>query len=380
MSKRQLRILFAYRSDIDADGGAGRVMLETCKALANLGLQVEVTYDMRPNLEGFDLVHVFNLWEPGTALNQLKYLRRSGVPVIWSPFYLDWCEFAWAALAFELLYRKEHPPEERKRIFDAFSSGKLDINGLSQFRPNEYYPGFHRTLREMLLCVDHVCTASLREIQKLAQITGNPSIPFSVTPHGTDAASLRSATPDLFVSRFGIRDFVLCVGVVGQRKNQLMLLEALRGTSHPVVLIGPYRESDYLAACRGAGGDRLLLTGRLPADLVASAYKAASVHVLPSYAEAAALANLEAAISGCAMVVSNRCSEFEYFGDAPYYCSPNDPASIREAVHLAMESRRDKDRWEELSRNVEAKFTWRKTAELTMKAYERVLSGRSAPL
>ena len=59
---------------------------------------------------------------------------------------------------------------------------------------------------------------------------------------------------------------------------------------------------------------------------MASAYHAAAAHALPSWAEGAALANLEAAAAGCPIVVSDRSSEFEYFGDLATYCDPADPA------------------------------------------------------
>jgi len=100
MSRRPLRILFVYRSDVDKNGGAAGVMVNTCNAVKDLGVQVEITYDQYPKTEGFDLAHVFNIWSPPTALAQLKHLRRSGIPVVWSPFYLHWCECAWANLVF----------------------------------------------------------------------------------------------------------------------------------------------------------------------------------------------------------------------------------------------------------------------------------------
>ncbi|MEN6440736.1 MAG: glycosyltransferase [Syntrophobacter sp.] len=371
-----MRVLFVYREDVDVDGGAAAVMKETSRALQMLGVEVETTYELYPKVDGFDAVHVFNIWSPQSAWEQLKHLRRTGIPIIWSPFYLHWCECAWASLAFELIYHHRHSPEELEKIKSLFAAGTLEINGLSRWKPNEVIPGFHFALKEMLACTTHVCAASYQEMQKFAQLTGSNEIPFSVTPHGVNAASYINASPEPFINAFGIRDFVLCVGAVDRRKNQLLLIEALKGTSLPIVLLGPAFEQDYLDACKILGGSQILFTGRLSLDMVASAYKAASVHVLPSYAEGAALANLEAAVAGCAMVVSNRSSEFEYFGAAPFYCNPHDPESIRTATFKAMQSGAvEKTRWRDLGRHVAETFTWRKTAELTRAVYEKVLSG-----
>jgi SAM-dependent methyltransferase len=123
------------------------------------------------------------------------------------------------------------------------------------------------------------------------------------------------------------------------------------------------------------GGDNVVHIDRVPAELVASAYHAASVHVLPSWAEGAALANLEAASAGCPIVVSDRSSEFEYFGDLATYCDPADPASIRTAVEGALDAReRDAERIDELKRRM-ADLTWERTARATVRAYTAALSG-----
>ncbi len=146
------------------------------------------------------------------------------------------------------------------------------------------------------------------------------------------------------------------------------------------MLVGPALEGGYLEICRHVGGDRFLYLDRLPRELVASAYKAARVHALPSFAEGSALANLEAASAACPIVVSNRSSEFEYFGDAPYYCDPADPASIRAAVQQAWDQGpREPERWLALSERMR-EYTWERTARATLTAYERVLATpRPAP-
>jgi glycosyltransferase involved in cell wall biosynthesis len=367
------RVLFVYRSDVDVDGGAGTVMRETACALEELGVPVDVTYEARPDVDGYDIVHAFNIWYPETALAQLRYLRSTGLPVVWLPFYLHWCEYTWANAAVRGIFRADCAPDERRALLEAFAQGTLEFNGIAQRRFNEVYPGFHGQLVEMLDCVDHVCAISHHEMQLFAQVTRLVSKPFTLTPHGVDPV-FADATPDAFRERFRLDDFVLSVAAVDGRKNQLLLIEALRETGLPLVLIGPCFEPDYLELCRRVGGDRFVHLDRLPRELVASAYKAARVHALPSFAEGAALANLEAAIAGCPIVVSNRSSEFEYLGDAPYFCDPADPASIRDAVEQAWHAGpREPERWQALSARMRD-YTWERTALATFTAYERVLA------
>src|SRR4051812_27680483 len=102
--------------------------------------------------------------------------------------------------------------------------------------------------------------------------------------------------------------------------------------------------------------------------------RAATVHALPSFAEGSALASMEAAAAGCPVVVSDRSSEFEYYGDLAVYCNPLDPASIRAAVERAMTLRADDPaRLAALSEHV-AGHTWDACARATLSAYERTIA------
>jgi glycosyltransferase involved in cell wall biosynthesis len=139
------------------------------------------------------------------------------------------------------------------------------------------------------------------------------------------------------------------------------------------VLVGPSFEPETLRLVERVGGDNLVRIDRVPAELVASAYHAAAVHVLPSWSEGAALANLEAAAAGCPLVVSDRSSEFEYFGDLAAYCNPADPDTIRDAIERQLDAReREPDRIAELSARMRD-LTWEKTARATLRAYELAL-------
>lgn len=368
-----LRVLLAYRGDIDTKGGAAYVMERTATALRELGVEAEVSYETTPALDGYDLVHAFNVWSPGRALEQLRYLRGSGVPVVWQPFYLHWQETAWAGLAVRAVLGQSDP-SARARLVQELAGGRVVVNGMTRFSPNEIVPGFDAALGEMLSCVDHVCVTSHHEMQLLSQVTRLASKPYSLVRHGVDSEIFANASALPFEEFSGLRDFVLCVGAVDARKNQALLAEALRDSGLTLVLVGPCFEPDYLELVRACGGERLVHFERLPQQLVASAFKAAAVHALPSFAEASALANLEAAAAGCPLVVSNRSSEFEYYGDLPYYCDPTDADGIRSAVETAYAEREsEQERWRRLAATVRG-YTWPGAAEATLEVYRRTLA------
>ncbi|MFT7618910.1 MAG: glycosyltransferase involved in cell wall biosynthesis [Planctomycetota bacterium] len=376
-SDNTLRILCAYRNDIDVNGGAGIVMRETKAGLEKRGHHVDVTYEVDPDCRGYDIVHCFNVWLPDTAAQQIRNVHRQGVPIVWSPIYLDLGELLWAGQF--LCHMKQMPENQWPLLWQNFENGVGQFDDFKRWAPNEFEDGFFNTLAELVGLVDHVCVTSQSEVKALFQKTRASSFPFSVVPHGVHAETFKNATPELFVEQFQLKDFVLCVGSIERRKNQIMIMEALKNEDLDIVLIGPCFETDYLGACDKVGTTRVFTLGKQPIEMVASAFKAAAVHVLPSFAEGAALANLEAAVSECPMVVSNRSSEFEYFSDAVYYCDPTDRESIRRAVLQAIAEKEQR----QVARSIIAQRTevicdWDRTAELTEAIYRSLARAPTA--
>jgi glycosyltransferase involved in cell wall biosynthesis/SAM-dependent methyltransferase len=379
------RVLFAYRDDVDTKGGAATVMHRTAEALERLGVATEITYDMDPDPTGFDVVHPVNIWAPGTALEQLRNLRARGATIVWQPFYLGYSELTWAMRALPAVFDPNRPAHERVQLLEAFTAGLIDAGGATRHAPNEPLGGFRAATAEMIDLVDRIAVISMHEAQLLSQEIGLRGTPFTHAPHGVEAERFADASPDAFREYAGLGDkpFVLCVGAIDMRKNQLMLAEAMRGTGLPLVLLGPAFEPNTLELVKAAGGGGLIHIDRVPSELVASAYHAAAVHVLPSWAEGAALANLEAASAGCPIVVSDRSSEFEYFGDMAAFCDPADPASIRSAIERQMDAReREPERLAALKGRM-VDLTWEKTARATLRAYAdamRDAAARPAPV
>ncbi len=367
-----LRILCAYREDVDGDGGAAIVLRETVESLKRRGHQVDITLAMDPDVAGYDIVNCFNIWLPETATQQVKNIRKKGVPIVWTPIYLDICELLWSGSFLTAMVKKH--ANEHDRYMAEFEAGNGLLGDYTRCGPNEFEAGFFEKLTNIVGMVDHVCVTSISEAKILHQRTRAASFPFTVVSHGVHAAPFRDATADLFVEKFGMKDFVLCVGAVDRRKNQFMVIEALKDQDLDIVFLGPAFEEDYVRVCNKIANNRVHVLGKQPQDIVASAFKAASVHVLPSYCEGAALANLEAAVAGCPMVVSNRSSEFEYFSDGVYYCDPSNRESIRESVLRAIRERDSRSVARQiLARRIESLCDWDQAAKLTEAVYRSLV-------
>ncbi len=372
-----LDILFVYRDDIDLEGGASAVMKNTAAALRGLGHRVDICLSMDPDPAGYDVAHAFNIWHPESSIEQLAVLKERGATVVWSPIYLDLSEHMYFSKAVDLLI--QHPETAPDELWSRIEAGEFPCSdGKARGEAREVITGYFGALHTALSAVDHVCVTSHKEAQTMVQHADHPGFPYTVTPHGVDLETFRRSGAQPFIDRFGVEDFVLCVGAVERRKNQLLLVEALKDEGRPIVLIGPCPEADYLEFVRDVGGENLVVTGRLDRALVASAYKAAAVHVLPSFAEGAALANLEAAAAECPMVVSNRSSEFEYFGDGVHYCNPGDRRSIRTATRAALrEAPHRAGARAVLVERLGQNLSWERTARVTELVYRSLLVPRT---
>ncbi|HEY64311.1 MAG TPA: glycosyltransferase [Caldilineae bacterium] len=378
ISKRsdRLRVLLATHSPENvAHGGPTIRMRKTKEALEKLGVAVDITMDDLPDAKGYDLVHVFNVWAPEPALAQLRHLKRFNIPIVFSPIYLDLSETAWAYKAIPSIFHQARSPEELQRYLAAASDGSLVADGISRFARNEIIPGYFAQVREMIELSDHLIALSNFEMERLWAAGVSPR-PFTLVRNAVDFARFARAPRDLFASKYGVRDYVLCVGRLEIRKNQLMLVHALRETDLPVVLIGHPAEPDYVELIRRYSGPNVLFVGRLPHDdeLLASAYAGARVFVLPSWSEGAPLTALEAAAAGVALALSDRSSESEYFGDLAVYCDPGSIDSIREAVLKAYEVLARDDAYRQaLQAKVRTTYTWENAAHDTLQAYTYAL-------
>jgi glycosyltransferase involved in cell wall biosynthesis len=373
-ARAALRVLLALHAPESQTGGGPSVRVPRLQAeLRALGIDADVTTNALPDPRGYTVAHVFNVWEPAPALAQLRHLRACGVPVVLSPIYLDLSELAWAQRAIPAVFRQASSDDELARHLASIADGTLTIDGLHRADRHELVPGYFAAVREMVGLADHLIALSHVEIARLAA-AGAADVPFTLVRNSVDVARFAAATPDAFTSRYGVRDYVLCVGRLEPRKNQLMLAHALRDTGVPLVLLGAVADGAYAALVRQHGGARVHVIESLPhdSDLLASAYAGARVFALPSWCEGAPLSALEAAAAGSELVLSDRSAEAEYFGPAATYCDPGDARALREAVLAAYRRPRDPAGRAE-RRACVAAYTWNDVVCATLEAYRHAV-------
>ena len=368
---QRLRVLLALHAPESRTGSVPPRVRELQHALTVADVDADVSTADAPDASGYDLVHAFNVWEPSAALAQLRHLRGFATPVVFSPSYIELSEFAWAARAVPQIFDGVVSAPDREAYLRAAADGSLVADGVARCARNEIVPGYFARLNDMLGLVDHVIGASETEIEQL-WATGAARAPFTIARDGVDAARFAAASPQPFAHRFGVGDYVLCVGAIEPRRNQLLLAHALRDTGVALVLMGVRADAQYAAAVARVGGPNVRVVDDTAAiadaDLVASAYAGARVVVLASWCEAGALGPLEAAAAGAPLVLSDRGAAKEYFGELARYCDPADVVSIRAAVLDACAAPPDAARRTALRAHA-ARHTWAAAARATLEGY-----------
>jgi glycosyltransferase involved in cell wall biosynthesis len=217
-------------------------------------------------------------------------------------------------------------------------------------------------IRHQLSLADRVVTNSDVEGDRLADILALPRDKFATVYNGVAESAFKSTRVGEFSRQFGIAEpFVLLVGNIEPRKNQVRLAEAMRDfPNHKLVLIGDARDHDYLEETLAAGGDQIRFIGPLPhgGASLRGAYRDCAVFALPSTLETPGLAALEAAAQNAELVLTSEGSAAEYFGDSAIYVDPGSSASIAIAIGQALDRRRRRQGDTPQLNIVRSQFTW----------------------
>lgn len=228
--------------------------------------------------------------------------------------------------------------------------------------------------RELFAAVDLVLPNSNMEARRIVRRTGLPPERMRVVPHGVDPR-LAAADPRPFRQRVGGRDFVLYVGAIEPKNQQLGFLWAMKDTAVPVVLLGDVAPGCewYLEECQRVGGAQARFVARKSLDhcMVASAFAACSCLVVGGGVPAPERTALKAGVMGTPLVLFEGGCGSEYFGQQALYIRPDDVANIRRGVLAAL----DRERSKSLAEHVRTYFSWQAVARALRAVYRRAGPG-----
>jgi glycosyltransferase involved in cell wall biosynthesis len=348
-------------------------MCKTAKALRQLGVECEISTDLKPDLSNWDIVHLFNLIRPQEVYLQACNAVMQGKPIALSTIYLcgsDYDRFSRSGVVGLLSLCV--PP-------NMFEYAKVLARGIVNKEWNEGTRALlrhgHYSLEHKILGMANVLLPNSRsEMQRVIRDFPDSSAhKWVIVPNAVEECEADLMTEAPPPHRQGSHDVVLCVANIGHRKNQLRLVRALKGLDLPLVIVGQSTPNAkaYLEQIKREAGKNIHILGRVSDEEVRRWYRAAKVHVLASWMETTGLSSLEAGLEGCNLVITDRGDTREYFGDMAYYCDPGSEASIREAVLKAYSA----PVCTALQHRIRTEFNWTKTAEATIKGYRQIYNG-----
>lgn len=376
-----LRVLLVARPDVYQGSGGDLVQIKkTAEYLEKLGHMVTITHRLRPDFRQHDVAHFFTL----ATWFQLKRASNYGIPHILSPVYWDPSHAADRAraespLGLRILRQLVGQPDAVRGLVAhaaadvlrgfSYRSSLKDLAGTVALRTRTRRQGREVVYRDALETAQMLLPNAELEMRHIEERFGVKR-PYAVVPNGAD--------PRLFVptsaASSDARSGVLCVAArVNHRKNQALLISALRGTGIPLTIVGRAYETEerrYLYRCRQLADSTVSFVDHVDSNMLRALYANAKVHALISWFETPGLVSIEAAIAGCRIVATREGTAEEYFGRDARYVPPDDVESVRSTL-LAAYTTTWNPRLQDRCRRL---YTWDRVARMTGSAYERLLS------
>ena len=183
---------------------------------------------------------------------------------------------------------------------------------------------------------------------------------------------------------YGIeRDYILSLGSIQPRKNLVRLIEAYlclrrirRDSKLPQLVLAGKRgwldsETFHAADREGCGRD-ILFTGYVPERDLPALYSGAISFVYPSFFEGFGLPVVEAMQCGVPVIAGNQTSLPEVVGDAGLLFDPFDTKALIDALIRVIDDSELRKMLREKGLRRAKDFSWRTTAQRTLRAYEEV--------
>lgn len=256
------------------------------------------------------------------------------------------------------------------------------------YRPAELR--YHRySARLAVGRADRILTVSEFSRREILERYRLPPERVTVTPLAIDPARYHPAIPEedkeAVLSKYRLsRPFLIYVGRIEEKKNVSTLIRAFalfksrRGVGDPVKLLlvgspgfGIERIRKEIAAARLERD--VAMPGYVPESEMPALIAAARLLLLPSWYEGFGLPILQAQACGTPVVAAEAGSMPEVGGNAALYPKPDEPEAIAQAMRTLMDESATWERFRALGLENVRRFSWDRTARLTMNAFLEVL-------
>ena len=224
---------------------------------------------------------------------------------------------------------------------------------------------YRRHVRQGLQAADHVVAPTRHMLAALDYFYG-PLRQQSVVHNGCDGQGFR---------REGKRPQVFSAGRLwDEAKNISALATAAAELDWPVRVAGIAHPAGGHSG--SAAGDDVRWLGQLNARQMAQEYSRASIYALPARYEPFGLTALEAALSGCALVLSDIPTFREIWGDAARYVAPEDPSQLAATINELCRDRAIRQWYARRAGAIARTLTAERMATRYLQLYRQLVTGR----
>lgn len=373
-----MKVLMLGRIDLFQNRGGDTVQIEnTAEELRNLGIEVDICSDLSIDMRGYDLIHIFQLdWIPEIYFYFLK-AEKYNKKIVFSPIHHNINEVKRFDDEYVFDYRRISKILFKNQFSrDTFKNVYRSIRDIKRIGPTIYSViyGFKNMQKRMLEWSDHILVQTNREAEDLKNTF---EVDFRWTKISNGVGKIYYENKD-YEPKLKLKDYVICVGRIEPRKNQLKIIEAvteIREQSKEdinLVFLGSYKgakhlEYTYLFNEALKRNKWITHIDRVPYKDMPSYYKYAKVCCSASWFETTGLTVLEALFCGTNAVASGDRAR-ECLGDYASYCDPGDKKSIRIAIEKELKAPRPL-----LSDDMRREYTWENAAKKTLEIYNCIL-------
>ncbi len=370
-----MKILMQSRKNFFSLPGGDTVQLNKTKEnLEKMGVEVDFDLDFDVDLSDYDIVHLSNVTRIQETYLQMKNAKKQNKPVVLSTIF-------WPMDEFEKMGQKgvrkiigsllNIDNEERLKAIARYIK---DPDSRNEATKNLWKIGYREMQKYVIENADFFLPNSEMEMDEFSKYFNVPKEKYIVVPNAIDKdialEQMDKPVPDEFKQYEG---YVICVGRIETRKNQLSLLKALDETGLKVLLVGKpsSNQPGYFKEVKDLidkNPNYKHIEGIDNKDLY-SLYKVCRVSALPSWLDTPGLVSLEAGAMGCNLAVSIKGSTREYYLDYAEYCEPDNLDSIKKAVVNAY----NKEKTEGLRSRILKMYTWENAAVETLKCYKNIM-------
>lgn len=345
-----MKVLFyTYPWAMQNPGGGEIMLFKTKEALENKGITVKLFNQWEDRLKDYDILHIFGGVKD--CLGLMCAAKNTKIKIVVSSLF-------WSTLQRSL--------HEYGNLYTKFQAALKHMTKVVS-------PKMPSSRRKMLTLADIVLPNSEAEANQVSRLFSINKNRMHVVPLGADER-FTDANKYEFMNKYAIKDFILSVGRIEPRKNQLNLIKALNNSQQKLVIIGDCVSGyeQYYQQCQKAADKNVLFLNRLDhnSSLLSSAYAACSVFILQGWFETPGLVALEAGLAGAKLAVTNQGSTYEYFKDYVQYFNPASPKDIKNAIYRALTIQKD----DKLKNHIRNNFLWANSADATIAAYQKIFN------